>query len=52
MVKQGFLVLLKRVFDVHMQTADVIEQAGGVAWNLTMNGGNRDWFYVCMCMCV
>ena len=38
MAKQGFLVLLKRVFEVHMQSAGVMEKACAAAWNLAMNG--------------
>ena len=40
MAKQGFLELLKRVFEVHMQSAGVMEYACGVAWNLAFNNGN------------
>ena len=40
MAKQGFLELLKRVFEVHMQSADVMEEACGAAWNLSFNDGN------------
>ena len=38
MVKQGFLELLKRVFEVHMQSAGVMENACGAAMNLSWNG--------------
>ena len=37
MAKQGFLVLLKRVFEVHMQSAGVMEQACGTARSLSLN---------------
>ncbi|MBK6574469.1 MAG: hypothetical protein IPG21_18785 [Saprospiraceae bacterium] len=40
MAKQGFLVLLKRVFEVHMQSAGVMQNACGAAWNLSFNNGN------------
>ena len=38
MVKQGFLVLLKRVFEVHMQSVGVMEKACVAAWSLAANG--------------
>ena len=38
MAKQGFLVLLKRLFEVHMQSADVMEKACGTAWHLSWSG--------------
>jgi len=38
MAKQGFLELLKRVFEVHMQSAGVMENACAAAWNLALNG--------------
>ena len=38
MTKQGFLVLLKRVFEVHMQSAGVMEKACAAAWNLGADG--------------
>ena len=40
MAKQGFLVLLKRVFEVHVQSAAVMEEACGTAGNLSVNNGN------------
>ena len=40
MAKQGFLELLKRVFEVHMQSAGVMEEACAAAWNLSVNNGN------------
>ena len=40
MGKQGFLVLLKRVFEVHMQSAGVMEEACGAAGVLSSNRGN------------
>ena len=41
MAKQGFLVLLKRVFEVHMQSAGVMEKACAAAWTLSGNGEDR-----------
>ena len=38
MAKQGFLELLKRVFEVHMQSVGVMEYACGVAGSLALNG--------------
>jgi len=38
MAKQGFLEVLKRVFEVHMQSDGVMEYACGVAWSLALNG--------------
>ena len=40
MAKQGFLVLLKRVFEVHMQSAGVMQEACGTASNLAINDGH------------
>ena len=38
MTKQGFLVLLKRVFEVHMQSAGVIRWACSATGNLVYSG--------------
>ena len=38
MAKQGLLVLLNRVFEVHMQSAGVMQNACGAAMNLAANG--------------
>ena len=38
MAKQGFLVLLKRVFEVHMQSAGVMQNACAAAETLAVNG--------------
>ena len=40
MTKQGFLELLKRVFEVHMQSAGVMQYACGAAANMFFNDGN------------
>ena len=40
MAKQGFLVLLKRVFEVHMQSAGVMENACAATLSLSFNDGN------------
>ena len=40
MTKHGFLVLLERVFEVHMQSADVMKEACGAAGSLSFNDGN------------
>ena len=37
MAKQGFLELLKRVFEVHMQSAGVMEEACGAVSRLALN---------------
>ena len=38
MAKQGFLELLKRVFEVHMQSAGVMQKACGAVGALAVNG--------------
>ena len=40
MAKQGFLVLLKRVFDDHKKSAAVMRKACAAAGNLAWNGEN------------
>jgi len=40
MAKQGFLVLLKRVFEVHMQSAGVMENACGAVRRFSIDNGN------------
>ena len=40
MAKQGFLELLKRVFEVHMQSAGVMENACGAVRNMFFDDGN------------
>ena len=42
MGRAGFVGLLKRVFESHMESAAVMQQACGATWNLAANDGERE----------